>query len=51
MNSHAIVGSSFVHLRSLLLILDIFGQDNGGVIRCDRGGELAKSNTFVSTML
>ncbi len=31
--------------------LDIFGRDNGGVIRCNQGGELAKSNAFVSTML
>ena len=31
--------------------LDIFGRDNGGVIRCDQGGELANSNAFVSTML
>jgi hypothetical protein len=31
--------------------LDIFGRDNGGVIRCDQGGELAKSNAFVATML
>jgi hypothetical protein len=31
--------------------LDIFGWDNGGIIRCNQGGELAKSNAFVSTML
>jgi hypothetical protein len=31
--------------------LDIFGRDNDGIIWCDQGGELAKSNAFVSTML
>jgi hypothetical protein len=31
--------------------LDIFGWDNDGVIRCDQGGELAKLNVFVSTLL
>ena len=31
--------------------LNIFGRDNGGIIRCNQGGELAKSNAFVSTIL
>ena len=28
-----------------------FGLVNGGVIRCDQGGELARSKAFVATML
>jgi hypothetical protein len=26
--------------------LDIFGQDNGGIIQCNQGGELDKLNVF-----
>ena len=28
-----------------------FGLTTGGVIRCDQGGELARSKAFISTML
>jgi hypothetical protein len=38
-------------INEISAFLNIFGQDNGGIIRCDQGGELAKSNAFVSTML
>jgi hypothetical protein len=32
-------------------LLNIFGRDNGGIIRCNLGGELVISNAFVSTII
>ena len=37
-------------LELVNLHLGVFGNRNGGSIRCDQGGELARSHEFVSQM-
>ena len=38
-------------VKEMSAFLSTFGLQEGGVIRCDQGGELARSNEFHTCML